>query len=622
MPIPADAFRTLGLVILVLSWAQSSASEPTPPAACDSIDKCIAMLRAQPASGIDGGMSQDEQRLAERLAEFEPDVVPRLVELLADEDLHVAEIAADALGDVKHIDARYLPQIRAGLDRKLGWLPRALCKLEGDAPAREAVARFLVSESAPHNQEAFAVEQCGRRAIPHILEAARCRGGCAEQLTLLAGPLHDMKQSAAEAVPGLLAIAGDRDVSLEVARNALYLLGSLQVQDDTLDAKVVALGHARPALAPQIDQVLVDLGTPSAGAILAVRLAAEPHYLTLRDLAETRSAGVDAGPVVTRLLQHEDGAMRTAAARTLGFIGYRDASSELIEALTAPEDVRLNWAAAESLGRLRAEDAADALRAVAATHWYPPVRRAATKAIEHIQSGTDYESEWHPDNFPFEFFEYEHIGSDEKTCAKPLVSRSDVPRAKKLTMEHDAVKLRALAYTVTQVSYGPREPPEPLKDGATTIVKLTPDNMVEHRKEIQEVPHVALRVDGGWLVGGNRGEWGGELVFIDDAGASSKLLEENVEDIHRLGDRIVALTGLAHLSMNEGKVIEVERVGGHWKTRMWRALPGAPQGSWLAGTGEILVDTAGGGSVLIDHHGAMRMVPCVDSVEETPSSAD
>jgi hypothetical protein len=76
----------------------------------------------------------------------------------------------------------------------------------------------------------------------------------------------------------------------------------------------------------------------------------------------------------------------------------------------------------------------------------------------------------------------------------------------------------------------------------------------------------ALRVRGGWLVGADRGEWGGELVFLGDDGIQRKLLDENVQDIVQLGSRYVAVTGLAHLTLNHGMLYEVgPDEGGSWR---------------------------------------------------------
>src|SRR5690349_16470549 len=75
--------------------------------------------------------------------------------------------------------------------------------------------------------------------------------------------------------------------------------------------------------------------------------------VTMRIVAELGGAGRVAGPEVMRFLKAPDPSSRLAAARALGYIGYEPAAPALREALNDPDDVRLSWIAAESLGRLR-----------------------------------------------------------------------------------------------------------------------------------------------------------------------------------------------------------------------------------------------------------------------------
>ena len=158
---------TLARVVLALAATllstQTFATDP-----CGSLDDCFARMRslAMSASTNDDSLSSEEVALTDRIIEFDGSV-PRLVPLLASTDEQLAKLASVSLGNASRIDAKYFPQIVAGLDRGLGWLPPALCAMPGEAPAREAVARFLVSKSAPENQGAFAVVRCGAGPALH-----------------------------------------------------------------------------------------------------------------------------------------------------------------------------------------------------------------------------------------------------------------------------------------------------------------------------------------------------------------------------------------------------------------------------------------------------------------------
>lgn len=606
----------LSCTLFLLAAAPSAAAvEPIPgQAGCDTAETCLQRLRQRQVSGNKRQLKADDDALIERLLSFGPEIVPALVDMLADPNESAAELAGFALRETKHLDRRFLPQIKAGLDRGLGWLAPALCRMEGDDVAREAVARFVVSRSAPNNQEAFALKICGRRAIAPMVEAARCANSCpADVHANLAAVLADMKEMRAEAVPGLLAIARDDRVANEVAAGALQMITAVGSDAREREPELLQLRAQRPALTVAIDEVLVAIGSAETGQIFLERLAISPDVVTLHDLAEAGAAGVRAGPAVVKLLDSEDWNLRVVAARTLGFIGYAEAAGALIRRLDDVTDVRLNRVAAESLGRLQSQAALPALRATADTHWYPPVRNAAAQAVEHIEQRKSYESRFHRDDFAFEFFDFEHLGQEQASCSKPLPKRKPESKRRKLYTDHASAKLDTLAFETVVIGYGPATPPEPAADGKNEVIELTPDNLVEHRTPTRQVPTVALRVDGGWLAGSNRGEWGGELVFIADNGSVDRLLAENVEDIYRLGGQIVALTGLAHLSSNRGMVHSVSRdASGDWSVRPWRALPGAPARSWPVKAGEVLIDVASGGTLLLHPDGAFRMAPCAD----------
>jgi hypothetical protein len=413
------------------------------------------------------------------------------------------------------------------------------------------------------------------------------------------------------AAPGLIAIAQDDSTPNSVAVGALSMIAFLQEDGRSVERQLLALRNRKPVLADAIDDTLIGIHSDRAGDIFARRLRTSPDVVALRDVAAVGTAGRAAGPEIVRLLDHPDWDIRVAAARVIGYIGYMPAANALVRILDQSSDVRLVWVAAESLGRLRASAASDVLSRLASSHWYPPVRHAASVALRNIREGTAYPVASGRHNFAFEFFAYEDMGRGTKICDSPLVAQKPEPTNRKLYVRTAKEQLEKLAYTTMIYSYGPAVKPKSLDGKEPRIVKVTPDNIVEHRNPQIQVPHVALRVANGWLAGSDRGEWGGELKYIDDKGIKQEVLNGNVEDVYELGSHIVAVTGLAHMSMNHGMIFQVaRRADGTWTATPWRALPGAPRSSWLVGAGELLVNVDEGGSILISADGSMRMAPC------------
>lgn len=571
------------LVYGIVALQPTRASQPEPEE-CPTLQLCLDKVRevADPGRGLTG----PEQRVAQRLAEFGEKAVPDLVDMLADPDEAVATVAAAALGDVETIHPKFLPQIRVGLDRGIPWLPRALGRIGTEEAAEEAVKRYLAADSSPGNQEAYAIRTLGSIAIPPIVEAARCRQGDCDgrHYSLLGHALASVDADRTKAARDLFEIVRDAPTP-EVARAVLILIADLGTDGLVLEEDLLELRRIRPEYSGAVGHALIGIRSSLAGEEFQRRLVEQRDgfglVLILRDLAEVGSAGVSAGPAVAGLLGSAEPDVRVAAARAIGFIGYQDASHALAALLQDPLDARLGWAAAESLGRLQADAALGALQSAADIHWYPPVRKAAALAVDRIESRTGYPEDEETVGFPFLFYAYEDMGIGLENCESIALAKVPEAEAAMLAPSDDPALFEKLRLHVEGVS-SPRSP---------DFVVPVPD---------------------GWLAGADVGEWGGSLVHFGSDGLATPLVEENAKAIHRVGDTLVLVTGLAHLSLNRGALyqLRMDPVSG-WQARMWRRLPGAPTSSMLVESGELLVNGYGG-SILVRADGSMRMAPCSD----------
>ena len=86
-----------------------------------------------------------------------------------------------------------------------------------------------------------------------------------------------------------------------------------------------------------------------------------------------------------------------------------------------------------------------------------------------------------------------------------------------------------------------------------------------------------LRAFGGTLLGTDRGEWIGKLVFEDEDGNLTTILDENVHGIVENPEGIFVFTGLSHLRTNDGFIYVITREANErvYATMLGR-LPGAP----------------------------------------------
>lgn len=602
--VPSEMKRipTVVLAISLLPFGTARSDEE------ESSDDLLARIEMVP----DGksGLNESEQSYIEEVLKHEKEAIPRLVAELSNPDENVAEIAAAALADCTHIDEKYLPQIIIGLDRGIGWLPSALGKIENALAAKESVKRYLSADSSPHNQEANAVRNQGSRAIPFIIQAASTNGGKDSKVYGLLGYVLGEMESAdrKNAAAALLLILDDGRASDDFLSGILTLIGHLEEDGLGVEEKLEELRKSRPVLGKDIDRALIGIHSSQSGRIYAGILRENPDHLVLRDISEVGEPANDAGEEVAKLLNHTDWEIRRAAARTIGFIGYEEAIPKLISLLDDPGDVVINRISAESLGRLHAKSAEDALTKTAATHWHPFVRATAETALSHVRSSKPYELKFHPDNFAFEFFDFDHFQTENT----PPDTHAGIVEPLELKIYRSTGPERVfekLSYPSEIVSYGANDEEEQRDaKGEDGIIEVHEGNIQENREPITQTPNVALRVDGGWLGGSSRGEWGGELVFLADDGTHQYVNHENTSDLFTLGTKRVAVGGLAHLTMNSGMIYELTRgADSKWKATPWRALPGAPGSSEKTESGKILISTYGGGDVVLSEDGSFRM---------------
>ncbi|WP_161786936.1 HEAT repeat domain-containing protein [Noviluteimonas dokdonensis] len=595
----------LALACLFLAASGFAWKPPSPPepATCGSLEACVTEMRAFVAAKDPREVKHWDAAkvLVARVLTFDG-AQARLVALLADPDRRMADLASTGLVEGPAVDPRFLPQLVAGLDRNLYNLPIALGTIHTDEAARHLVRYYMASNAHSGGSAAVGVGRAGERAVPFIVEATRNARCCDHaDADRLVGLVDEMGETAAGAAPGLVVIAQDPSSSDVLAADAIEVLAGLARHANAMAPQLVALREQRPAIADAIDFALVEIGAPS-GEIFSRRLRDNPDQREwlLREIARAGAVARAVGPDLVPLLADADPEIRLLAATAIGSIGYTQGADALVPLLDDPRDVKLNWAAADALGRLRATQAIPPLERIAATHWYPDIRALAQRAIAAIRTGAPMDSDtgWAGG--------YDALGFDDR-CGDSDVRVAEPGRRDKLRSGRDDAALKKLGYVATIVGYGAAEGTEPV-DG---VIHVTEQNMVRNEEHVAEVPRVALRVDGGWLVGGDRGEWGGELLFISDDGVKQAIYDDNIQGLGRIGDRIVAAGGIAHMTLNDGTLLDVRRGSdGRWQAIAWRGLPGAPWDLLRVDADTSLVRTQSG-DVLVDADGTMRLAPCL-----------
>jgi len=106
-------------------------------------------------------------------------------------------------------------------------------------------------------------------------------------------------------------------------------------------------------------------------------------------------------------------------------------------------------------------------------------------------------------------------------------------------------------------------------------------------------PYASLKVDDGWLIGFNQGEFGRALYWFDRTGQSRyKISNHQVVAFFRSSDGILAIEGLAHLSSSRGSIIRL-RKSKRWQAEKVTLLPEAPYAGVQFRDGRLLLVLSG-----------------------------
>lgn len=111
----------------------------------------------------------------------------------------------------------------------------------------------------------------------------------------------------------------------------------------------------------------------------------------------------------------------------------------------------------------------------------------------------------------------------------------------------------------------------------------------------KEDRHV-IRVNDGWLVGMDIGEFGGGLWWFSDNGKrNKKLSSENVVGFAATSKGVLVFVGLSHMSLDNGNVLRfVEKTGGDQKLEVLANLSSAPKAIATESPDVVIVLTGDG----------------------------
>jgi HEAT repeat protein len=569
------------LAVAATGWFVSgaTASEPSGGPDCAAPEACARILQTHaigptppedygPSFGLNVPAVATAMR---RLVSFGDDGVVALLPLLDHPNAIVRNRAGYTLNGFGTIDPRHLPTLRsARQEGRLRLMNPDAAPAGTDDDLAALWRTFLAGPDAASDQQTFAaIVRFGDRAEPlvrgelELCRQSRARAWCARVSSLAA----TFRPLPLFALDDWEAIARSPLASDEVRRDAAerlvswrhpYGLVALSEQLAEL-APLAARYRAPPPLGTERFQPPGDLGASSL-------------------ISRVGPYGESAAPLGPLLLPFAQARgleyARAEAIRVIGQIGYKPAAAALIAQAPEFED---NWEVAyetaEALGRLGAGEAQ--LEALAANHWYKPVRNNAERALNLLHGGEFAR--------PGVVGDVDHPWFSTTPDFRYLADHEDLPSACVASVEQTYYQLEPRR----SAGPGQRRGPVALSiryPDAAAIGKLSaryPGADQTIRGRTARVPFIVSLGDYR-LVGTNAGEFGGGVEVIGPRGERRRLLVDNAIAVFRHGDGLVIATGLSHGSLNGGDLwfVSLGKAGPELRRRI--RLPTTPYGFTLA----------------------------------------
>ena len=567
--------------------AEECGSGPKP--SCSALEDCLLEFnRLPPHPYYTGGLDPEAIALSAGFEALQPPPIPELMGLLDVDDRRSRDIAAHALGRLRARTA--IPALVEHL-ADTGWAGWALGAIADPAAIPPLVERLELHGAAD------ALVRIGRPGI--------------EALTRVLVDPREKPERRRSALNALTMVDSEDDVSAAVS----VLRRALSTADADSKRHIMAVtrsfGPAASELIPEIREIrsrskrqedredltvlLVRLGDAASAGQFAERMWTDSSstHMLLGDLGPTAIASV---PTLLEVMRKGSWSQMADAAHALGLIRDPRASEALIEALAVPS-WKVNLEAARALGRIgpAALEAALPLKAVSELHWSEIVRKHALLALRriagaHVPEGARHGVSQVVADHREEGTENHGLGCEPTDSTHAAL---DEPPRRQLSVGGVWLNVDDSFLPVPAQT-------SPLPSSAV----LPPLNVLPHQ--------IIFEVDNGWLVARDAGEWGGDINFVRRDGHVKTVFGRNCQGFVRLDGKLFALTGLAHLGMDGGALVELSVEGDAWHATPVVELPHAPWGFKRRRSAgrpdEVIVLSEDPASVTADGH--VTLIPC------------
>lgn len=557
------------------------------------LKELVAAAENYPSDGI----SKNEREISSKVTNSKQFNLEKLINLLLHPTPKVRSLTAFTLLSQKIIPEKYYETIKKSFEMGNGWTPSLFRKIRNKESIEFLIESFKENPQI-HGQIDNAIINLCEKAVPYLIkyfkESYENKEAVLRSTIFL---FSKMKECAISAVPELVNISLNKKYDQETKISAINSIGEIGTINDEDLEKIKSLRKLKSEkINNAIDSLLFSIGSIEGITTLMDSIEKSKDCILLRDLAEKQERAKFTGTRLSEMLNSHrqiDDLVRVCIVRTIGYINYTPAVKTLIKIVKANENHwELVYVTIETLGKLRSKNSIPVLKDIAKNYWYEPVRKKATEAINKIENNIkeDKEESNHR-NFAWDYFSFMDRDIKNLNIGKKCL---DISGKEVLQDKNDTPKdFSVLKYKQEQVVYT-RDP-----DGKA----------VKRTRIIDVVSSIGIKVNNGFIVGDDRGEFGGEVQFVGK-NESYLIINDNAVEIRKTKKHgIIAATGLAHMVSNRGMLHKIIFDNKKWVAKPFFQLPGEPQFMKIMENG-IYVNTRNGGSLLIDNDG--HPIQCVE----------
>jgi hypothetical protein len=295
------------------------------------------------------------------------------------------------------------------------------------------------------------------------------------------------------------------------------------------------------------------------------------------------------GDRLEELLDDPDANVRAGASAALGYTGRLDLWPVLARALK-DQDWRVAYSACLSLAQLKAKGALPSLRAAAESHWYPRVRFTATYA-EHQILETEV---------PLKVLAHVGHGAKQGLDGVQFGSFGGTDYGLSPMDEASVAKLGVVSSLATILPWSRSEWLDPEHKTFEELHPKLYGAIAEETRKAKNGHWSECRLKGmevrgeTTLVALSAGEWVGGLFAVSKDGEASLIVDEDVHELIDWNGRLIALVGMWHMGMDEGRALEITREDGVWSAKFLHAMPGCPWSGGVLPDGRLFANCEGG----------------------------